>query len=80
MLPMKSNPPQEIKCEVEKQNGFSSVIEGLKARHPELFSENAEPVNLIMTRVVVVPDNKSAAAGDDWAEEVSVSGEREVVE
>ncbi len=63
----------------EKPGDFGSVIAGLKARHPELFPPVQQPE--IQGEIVEQEmDRKSAAAGDDWVEEVSVSGDSEVVE
>ena len=84
--PMESKATAEVKAGVEDGGTFSAFVSSLKARHPELFSASAEyprpttQAPKIQARQEIAPDRMSLSAGDDWAEEVSVSGEPEVVE
>ena len=83
--PMESKATAEVKAGVADWGTFSAFVSGLKARHPELFSAAADPrppapAPKIKARQDIVPDRMSLSAGDDWAEEVSVSGDAEVVE
>jgi len=83
--PMESKATAEVKAGVADGGTFNAFVAGLKARHPELFLAGADtrppaPAPKILTRQETVPDRMSLSAGDDWAEEVSVSGDAEVVE
>lgn len=83
--PMESKATAEVKVGAADGGTFSAFVSGLKARHPELFSAAADPrppapAPNIRARQEIVPDRISLSAGDDWAEEVSVSGESEVGE
>lgn len=63
----------DMKKAPENLDGFSEFVVGLKARHPGLFASSL-PAEIREGVSVGSPDHKSAAAGDDWAEEVSVGG------
>ena len=83
--PMESKATAGVKAGVADGGTFNAFVAGLKARHPELFLAGADtrppaPAPKILTRQETVPDRMSLSAGDDWAEEVSVSGDAEVVE
>lgn len=59
--------------------GFEEFIEDFKRRRREWF-EGGFTYKSAKRGPELILDGKAAASGDDWAEEVSVSGDAEVVE